>query len=109
LASKLAACRKLFQQATGQLIEFRDAALNGVIAFKDGRDERVAVERSVWLGFKRDLHDEVIASGCDTWPDRLPCGLPWCARPGGGPTAFCLAPGQFRTSRCHRGSKFLWG
>src|SRR5208283_11668 len=105
LAGKLARLGQTGEKPPSKLVELGDAALDGSVVLEETSDEGIGLQRCERLGVEIDLHDEFIASGCDTLLVPLPYGLPWCVRPGGGPNSFYLAPGRFRPWRCHRGSK----
>src|SRR5208337_3123750 len=105
LPGELAALGQTSKEAASELIEFGDAALNGIILLEHVGDERILRERENGFGFQRDLHGSFIASGCDTSLAPLPYGHPCSVRPGGGPTTFCPAPGRFRPWQCRCGNK----
>ncbi len=66
LAGQLAAGGELAEQAVGNVIDFCDATQNRVCIFKNIRDQGIGLQRGKGLCFQGDLHDSVIASGCDT-------------------------------------------
>src|ERR1700730_6095891 len=109
LAGQFAAFRQAAKQPADKLIDLTKAPLNRIGLLKGIGDQRFSFQSSKWLGFQCDLHDDFIASDCDTLLVPLPCGPLWFFRPGGGPKIFCPAPARFRPWQCPRGNKSAKG
>src|ERR1019366_3668846 len=133
LARQFSGSGEFRERATGGLIQLRENTVDRLLLFESIGNQCIGFDHGQWPGVYCDLHgspffglklrfversvkfanprdaDSPAVRPTDgeicTWPRRLRA-WPLCpARSGGGPTSFFPGRGQFRTWRCHRGSK----